>query len=74
MNKARRKKLEKVCKLIEQAKDMLEEVSDDEREAYNNLPESFLYSEMGETMESSIEQMDEAYENLESACSSLEEI
>lgn len=40
MNNERRKRLEKAIDLIEQAKDIIDGVHDDEVEAYDNLPES----------------------------------
>lgn len=43
----------------------MEEVKDEEQEAYDNLPESFQYGERGEQMQEYIDSMDEAYENLE---------
>lgn len=45
MNKVRRNKLGKAFDLVAQAKDILEEVKEEEREAYDNLPESFRYSD-----------------------------
>lgn len=41
MNKQRRKRLEEAFNMIDQAKDILEEVKGEELEAYDNLPESF---------------------------------
>lgn len=65
MNKVRRKRLAKAIDLINQAKGILEEVKDEEQEAYDNLPESFQYGERGEQMQEYLDSMDEAYENLE---------
>lgn len=65
MNKVRRKRLAEAIDLINQAKGILEEVKDEEQEAYDNLPESFQYGERGEQMQEYIDSMDEAYENLE---------
>lgn len=74
MNKQRRKKLEKAFNLIDQAKDILEEVKDEEQEAHDNLPESFQYGEKGEEMEGYIEMLDEAYGYLDDANSVIEQI
>lgn len=65
MNNVRRKRLAEAIDLINQAKGILEEVKDEEQEAYDNLPESFQYGERGEQMQEYIDSMDEAYENLE---------
>lgn len=51
MNKVRRKRLAEAIDLINQAKGILEEVKDEEQEAYDNLPESFQYGERGEQMQ-----------------------
>lgn len=48
MNKVRRKRLENAFDLINQAKDILEEVKDEESESLENLPDSFRYGERGE--------------------------
>lgn len=59
MNKARRKELTEIINLIEEARERLEAVKDEEQEAFDNLPESFQYSERGETMEEYINAMDD---------------
>ena len=43
MNKARRKELGKAFDLVCQAKDILEAVKAEERESYENLPDSFRF-------------------------------
>lgn len=65
MNKARRTELSKIISLIEEARERLEAVRDEEQEAFDNLPENFQYSEKGETMEDYISTMDELLENLD---------
>ncbi|WP_420581977.1 hypothetical protein [Reichenbachiella sp.] len=67
MNNARRKELTKILKCTEALRSSLESVSIDEQEAFDNLPESIQYSERGEKMEESIDEMD-------SICSELEDI
>ncbi len=57
---------------IDELKCELEEVREEEQDAYDNLPESIQYSEKGETMESNIDEMDNAISSLEDAISSLE--
>lgn len=51
MNKLRRKQIAEAIELIERAKEILEEVRDDEQEAFDNMPEIFQSSERGEAME-----------------------
>lgn len=74
MNRQRRKRLlqafNKVCEVI----DILEEVEDDEREAYDNLPVNFQCGERGEEMENYIEMIAEAIGCLENANSVIEQI
>lgn len=50
MNKVRRKRLAEALDLISQAKDILEEVKDEEQDAFDNLPENFQYGERGEPL------------------------
>lgn len=51
MNKLRRKQIAEAIDLIEQAMSILEQVKDDEQEAFDNMPESLQGSERGEAME-----------------------
>lgn len=51
MNAQRRKEIAKAIALIEDAIAILDRVAEEEREAYDNLPESLQYSERGERME-----------------------
>lgn len=69
MNKERRKKLHNVFSLLEDCLSVLEEVCDEEEEAFNNMPESFQCSERGEHMEDIISEICDLidsidYENL----------
>ena len=48
MNKQRRNRIAEALELISQARDILEEVKDEEQESYENLPESLQYGERGE--------------------------
>ena len=74
MNKDRRKKLEKAFEMIEQAKSILQEVKDEEQDAFNNLPENFQNGERGEEMQNYIEMLDEAYGYLDDGNSVVEQI
>ena len=51
MNNMRRKNVMEALELIEKARNILEEVKDEEQAAYNNLPESLQYGERGEQMQ-----------------------
>jgi hypothetical protein len=65
MNKARRKELDSICDLILQARERLESVIDEEREALENMPESLQESERGQEMQDYIWRMEEAYEQID---------
>lgn len=65
MNKARRKWLEDVSEKIAQAKEELEQIMDEEQEAYDNMPESIQESERGEQMYDNIDNLDTMVSDLE---------
>lgn len=77
MNNSRRKQIRDVAKKIAAAYETfssslqeslseLQDITSDEQDALDNLPESLQYSERGEAMQ-------EAIDNLEIACQSLED-
>lgn len=65
MNKARRKELARVVDLLDQARDLLETIRDEEQEAFDNLPESIQCSERGGAMENCISTMEEMLDYLD---------
>lgn len=71
MNAKRRKELEKVIALIEDAKSQLEILKDEEQEAFDNMPESLQYSEKGEKMEEAINYLDDSSNELESVIENI---
>jgi prefoldin subunit 5 len=71
MNAKRRKELEKVIALIEEARNQLETLKDEEQEAFDNMPEGLQYSEKGERMETAISFMDDSFNELESAIENI---
>ena len=74
MNKARRKKLGEAFDLVNSAKEILEDVREEEQEAYENLPESLQNSGKGEDMQNYIEMLEEAANYLDDANSVIEQI
>lgn len=74
MNKQRRKRLEAIQHLIDDALAQLEQVREEEQDAFDNMPESFQDSERGETMQEHIDSMEEAESSLDEIKSNLEEI
>lgn len=71
MNAKRRKELEKVIALIEDAKSQLEILKDEEQEAFDNMPEGLQCSEKGERMEEVISYLDDSFSELESAIENI---
>lgn len=65
MNKLRRKQIAQAIDLIEQAMSILEQVKDDEQEAFDNLPANLQGSERGETMEEYIYTLEEFLDALD---------
>lgn len=72
MNKDRRKELSKAIGLlngakesIEGAKTIIETCKDEEQECYDGLPESMQEGEKGDAMQENIDDLDEAYYNIE---------
>lgn len=71
MNKYRRKELEKISLLVEASRSLLEEILNEEQEAFDNLPESLQYSEKGERMEEIIGYLEDSLIDLESAIENI---
>lgn len=72
MNAARRKELSKAIDLIEQAKEIISAVAEEEREAYENLPEGLQDSEMGEKMNEIADDLE--YVDLDEVVDTIQEI
>ena len=72
MNAARRKELSKAIDLIEQAKEIISAVAEEEREAYDNLPEGLQESEMGEKMNEIVDDLE--YVDLDEVVDTIQEI
>lgn len=66
MNKQRRKEIEEITAQMQDLRDRLEAVMDEEQDSYDNLPESFRNGERGEAMY-------DAIDNLSSALGSIDE-
>ena len=70
-NKNRRDRLAKLSDQISDIMEKLEELRDEELEAFENLPESLNSSERGEVMQTAIGAMDDALSSLENADSRI---
>jgi len=74
MNKLRKKQLCKVLDNIDVALRLLGEIMADKEECKDNVPENLQGSEKYETSETACDYMQEAFDSLESAIGSIEEI
>lgn len=73
MNAERRKRIGKVWDVIEDLKNELEYIKEEEDEALDNLPESLQYGERGERMQSAIDNLDYAISSIEDVISYLQD-
>lgn len=71
MNKQRRKQIQDAIMKIES---LVQNILDEEQEAYDNMPENLQLSENGMISEDAQESLDAAIDALEEAVSCLEEI
>lgn len=74
MNNNRRKR---ITDITDKVKDLLGElaaIEEEEREAFDNLPESFQYSEKGERMEEAADTLQTFIDNVESEIEELNEL
>ena len=72
MNRLRRAAIRRVMEKLDELKAEIEGIQDEEQDAYDNLPESFMFGERGEAMESAIDSLDEAAEGVDAALEALE--
>ena len=74
MNKERRKRISDAISAISKIESIIQNILDDEEEAYENMLEGVKISENGMVSEEAQENLDSAIEALEEAISYLEEI
>lgn len=67
MNDARRKKINQACHLIEKAAEILDQCVEEEREAYENLPDGIRESERGQEMDDAAFSLEACAEDICSA-------
>ncbi len=65
MNKDRRKQIDEALALLERAQGLIEEIHDDESEAYEGLPESLQNGDRGQVMQEAIDNLSEARDGLD---------
>ena len=74
MNKRDRKTLEGAISMLEEAKNIVSDLSESEREKFDNMPDNFQDSERGQQFDWSAEVLETANENIESTISELEDL
>lgn len=74
MNKNRRKRLEKANELLDQAMNIVSECAEEERECYDNLPESLQYAEIGECMSETADNLEEIPESIQEIIDQIADI
>lgn len=67
MNARRRKEILRAADLIEQAREILQNATEEEAEAFDNMPESLQESERGQKMLEYIDSLETAVSQLEEA-------
>lgn len=74
MNKQRRQKIRDVRKGIENCKDNLQKILDEEQDYFDNMPENLQGSMRGSESEDAIDTMENCIEDLENIIKELTEI
>lgn len=73
MNNVRRKEIDKLTAQIEEIKEAIEALRDEEQEAFDNMPESLQDGERGEKMQSAIDALEYAADDLQECLDHLSE-
>ena len=73
MNNTRRKLIQGIIDKLEDLREDIEALKDEEQEAFDNLPEGIQASERGEAMEHAAYSLEEAYDNMDSVIDALTE-
>ncbi len=74
MNKIRRTKVEEQIEAMEIIKSSIEDILSEEQDAFDNMPESFQYSDRGETSQDAIDAMENVLSSIEDILEELEAI
>ena len=74
MNKERRKRIDNIIAQLNDIKEDIEILREEEQEAYDNMPESIQESDRGEAMTIAVDLMLSAGSWIEDAVSELEEV
>lgn len=73
MNNKRRKEISKIVSTLEDVRDRLSDIVDEEQCAFDNMPESLQGSDRGSESEEAIDCLNDALDSIESALEYLDE-
>ena len=73
MNNQRRKEISKIVSTLEDVRDRLSDIVDEEQCAFDNMPESIQGSDRGCESEEAIDCLNDALDSIESALEYLDE-
>ena len=74
MNKADRARLRGILEKMETLKEEIDEIRSTEEEKLDNMPESLRDSTKGDEMQEGIDVLESAYNSMDEACDSLNEV
>ena len=74
MNDKRRSKLKSAAVTLQDVKNILERVQEEEQDALDNVPENLEFSRHVEEMEFAVDSIDDAISSIEDAVDSITEI
>ena len=72
MNATRRETLDKAVALLEEAKSLIDGAAEEERDAYDNLPEGLQEAERGQRMDEAATELEEASSTIDDVISQVE--
>lgn len=73
VNKERRKTLEEAYRLIDQGRDMVDGVAQEEREVFDNMPESFQNGERGQRVSENADNLEEVVSTIQEMLDKIDE-
>lgn len=74
MNKQRRKQLQEIANTLSELKEQLDILTQEEQDAFDNLPEGIQYSDKGTEMEENVSEMEDILSGLEDISTRLIEL
>lgn len=73
MNNARRKRIDEISQSLNDLKDEIDKIADEEQECFDNLPEGIQCSETGQAMEEAVDYMQGAIDATNEATCNLDD-